>query len=164
MRRPPHRNPAPFALAAILLALAGPARAEPPKPALALQAVKVEPASPRRDTLCHLAITLKNGGDQPASALELAVKVNGRELPAYGKRLYLTPVEPGATRELRLFNFWSSEAGRPVAANGKLAVEVTLVHASWMRKTSRDGAEVWTPAGEVPGLPATQSITLTMAK
>jgi hypothetical protein len=143
-------------------ALAAPAEA--PKPALSLEAVKVEPASPRPDTLCHLAVTLKNAGAQPASALEFVVKVNGRELPAYRKRLYLTPVEPGATREVRLFNFWSTETGRPAAAGGRLDVEVTLARAAWMRKTSRDGAEVWTPAGEVPGLPAAKSVTLTLAK
>jgi hypothetical protein len=148
------------ALAGLTLA----ARAETPKPALSLEAVKVEPASPRPDTLCHLAVTLKNAGTQTASALELVVKVNGRELPAYKTRLYLTPVEPGATREVRLFNFWSTETGRPAAADGRLNVEVTLAGASWMRKTSRDGAEVWTPTGEVPGLPAAKSIILTMAK
>jgi hypothetical protein len=163
MRRPPHPIRV-LAILALLLAPAAAARAEPPKPALALQAVKVEPASPRKDTLCHLAITVKNAGTQPASAFELVVKVNGQELPAYGKRLYLAPVEPGATRELRLYNFWSTEAGRPAPASGKLDVEVTLIHASWMTKTARDGAEVWTPAGDVPGLPISKNITLTMAK
>lgn len=141
-----------------------PAGAEAPKPALSIEAVKVEPASPRPDTLCHLTVTLKNAGTQPASALELMVKVNGQELAAYRKRLYLAPVEPGATRELRLFNFWSTEAGRPAPTDGRLKVEVTLARASWIRKTTRDGAEVWTPLGEAPGLPITKSITLTLAK
>ncbi len=163
MRRPPYPIRV-LAILALLLAPAAAARAEPPKPALELQAVKVEPASPRKDTLCHLTITVKNAGAQPASAFELAVKVNGQPLPAYGKRLYLAPVEPGATRELRLYNFWSTEAGRPAPASGKLDVEVTVVHASWMTKAARDGAEVWTPAGDVPGLPISKNITLTLAK
>jgi hypothetical protein len=166
MRPPPKRIPC-LLLAVLLGPLPGitaAARAEAPKPALTLEAVKVEPAAPRPDTLCHLTVTVRSSGAQAASALEFVVKVNGQELPAYRKRLYLTPVEPGATREVRLFNFWSTETGRPAPANGKLNVEVTLARASWMRKASRDGAEVWTPAGNVEGLPASRNLTLTMAK
>jgi hypothetical protein len=148
----------------LLVPLLGAAAAETAKPALSIEAVKVEPASPRPDTLCRLSITLKNAGEQRASALEMTVKINGKELPAYKKRLYLAAVEPGATREVRLFNFWSTEASRPAPADGKLDVEVTLARASWMRKTARDGAEVWTPAGEVPGLPVARNVTLKMAK
>jgi hypothetical protein len=161
--RPPPSIPC-LLLLPLLLGGAVTTRAEAPKPSLTLEAVKVEPASPRPDTLCHLAVTLKNAGTQRASSLEFVVKVNGQELPAYKRRLYLTPVEPGATRELRLFNFWSTETGRPAPANGKLNVEVTLARASWVQKGARDGAEVWTPEGEVPGLPVTKSLTLTMAK
>jgi hypothetical protein len=163
MRPPSPRIPC-LLLLPLLLGGAATTRAEAPKPSLTLEAVKVEPASPRPDTLCHLAVTLKNAGTQRASSLEFVVKVNGQELPAYKKRLYLVPVEPGATRELRLFNFWSTETGRPAPANGKLSVEVTLARASWVQKGARDGAEVWTPAGEIPGLPVTKSVTLTMAK
>jgi len=147
-----------------LLGGAAAAGAETAKPALSIESVKVEPASPRPDTLCHLTATLKNAGEQRASALEMLVRVNGRELPAYRKRLYLTAVEPGATREVRLFNFWSTETGRPAPADGKLNIEVTLSRASWMRKTARDGAEIWTPAGDAPGLPVTKNLTLTLAK
>jgi hypothetical protein len=165
MRRVPCQS---FLLAALLLGgvpadvrLAG---AETAKPAMTIESVKVEPVAPRADTLCHLTIALRNGGAQPASGLELMVKVNGAPLPAYAKRLYLVAVEPGATRELHLFNFWSTEAGRPAPADGKLNVEVTLAHASWVKKASRDGAEVWAPAGDVPGLPVSKNLTLTMAK
>jgi len=148
----------------LLVPLLGATGAGTAKPALSIESVKVEPASPRPDTLCRLSIMLKNAGEQRASALEMTVKINGRELPAYKKRLYLTAVEPGATREVRLFNFWSTEAGRPAPADGKLEVEVTLSRAAWMQKTARDGAEVWTPKGDAPGLPVTRSVTLTMAK
>ncbi|HET9211878.1 MAG TPA: CARDB domain-containing protein [Thermoanaerobaculia bacterium] len=150
----------------LLLALlpGGAAAAEAPKPALTLEAVKVEPASPRPDTLCHLTVTLKNAGAQRASSLEFVVKVNGQELTVYKKRLYLAAVEPGATRELRLLNFWSTETGRPAPANGKLNVEVTLARASWVRPSARDGAEVWTPTGEVEGLPSSRNVSLTLAK
>jgi hypothetical protein len=138
--------------------------AEAPSRPLTLEAIKIEPASPRPDTLCHLPVTVKNAGTQRASALEFVVKINGQELPAYKQRLYLTPVEPGAAREIRLFNFWSTETGRPAPADRRLNLEVTLARASWAQKTTRDGAEVWTPAGEVPGLPAAKSLTLTLAK
>ncbi|MFL6234569.1 MAG: hypothetical protein ACJ76N_15665 [Thermoanaerobaculia bacterium] len=161
--RPPSKH-TPCLLFAVLLGMSLAVRAEAPKPALTLEAVKVEPASPRPDTLCHLAVTVRNAGAQAASSLEFVVKVNGQELAAYKKRLYLIPVEPGATREIRLFNFWSTEAGRPAPANGKLNVEVTLARASWVRKGARDGAEVWTPAGQVEGLPASKNVSLTMAK
>ena len=148
----------------LLFLTAAAAPAEAPKPALTLEAVKVEPAAPRPDTLCRLTVTLRNAGEQRASNLEFQVKVNGQELAAYKKRLYLTPVEPGATREVRLFNFWSTETGRPAPADGKLKIEVTLARASWVGKAARDGAEVWTPAGEVPGLPASRALNVTMAK
>jgi hypothetical protein len=109
-------------------------------------------------------VTLRNAGAQPASSLEFVVKVNGQELAAYKKRLYLAAVEPGATRDLHLYNFWSTETGRPAPANGKLDVEVTLTRASWVQKAARDGAEVWTPVGEVPGLPVSRKVTLTIGK
>jgi len=146
------------------LALAASLGAQEKKPALILESVRIEPASPGPDTLCHLSVTVKNSGDRPASALELAVKLNGRELPAYKNRLYLKAVEPGATREIRLFNFWSTEAGRPAAADGKLTLEVTLARAAWMQRETKDGAEVWTAAGPVEDLPVTRSVTLKLGK
>ena len=138
--------------------------AQEAKPVLTLESVKVDPASPGPDTLCHLSVTLRNAGSRRASALEFTVKVNGKELPAYKDRTYLQPVEPGATREVRLFNFWSTEPSRPTPANGKLQVEVTLARASWMDKETKDGAEIWTPAGPAEGLPVAKSVTVTMKK
>ncbi|HEY9421854.1 MAG TPA: CARDB domain-containing protein [Thermoanaerobaculia bacterium] len=132
------------------------------KQALVLESVKVEPASPKADTLCQLSVTLRNTGDRQASAMEFAVKVNGRDVRAYKNRLFLQPIAPGATREVRLLNFWSNESGRPLPADGKLAVEVTLARASWMGKEAKDGADVWTPLGLADGLPFTHSLSLTM--
>lgn len=157
-----------LALAAVfapgLIFLGSAAPAQNAKPALTLESVKVDPAAPGPDTLCHLSVTLRNAGSRRASALEFLVKVNGKELPAYKDRIYLQPVEPGATREVRLFNFWSTEPSRPAPANGKLQVEVTLARASWMDRETKDGAEVWTPAGPAEGLPVTKSVTVTMKK
>jgi CARDB len=145
-------------------ALAASLSAQEKRPALSLESVRAEPASPAPDTLCRLSVTVKNSGGRPASALELAVKLNGHELPAYKNRLYLKAVEPGATREIRLFNFWSTETGRPAPADGKLTLEVTLARAVWMQRETKDGAEVWTAAGPVEGLPVIKAVTLQMGK
>lgn len=149
-------------LAALLLS---PALAqEKPPPPVTIEAVKVEPAAPGPETLCRLSVSVRNSGDRTASAFEIAVKVNGQEIPASKSRLYLQPVEPGKTGEIRLPNFWSTEAGRPAPRDGRLAVEVVLTRASWMERTTNGDAEVWTPLGSVSGLPASKTITLTLAK
>ena len=152
--------------AALVLALApvAPAGGQEKQPSLILDAVRVDPASPGPNTLCRLTVTLRNTGDRPASALELTVKLNGRPLPAYKDRIYMHAVEPGAAREIRLFNFWSTETGRPAPADGKLALEVTLNRAAWVQKETKDGAVVWTPLGPVAGLPAAKSISLKLGK
>ncbi len=149
-----------------LVSLVSSATAEEKPSLLTLQAIQVEPASPAPDTLCHLTVTLKNSGNQPASSLELSVKVNGRELPAYRSRVFLETVEPGTTRQVKLFNFWSTESGRPAPApaDTKLTVEVTLAKASWMQREIQNGATVWTPTGPVPGLPSSKSVTVVMGK
>ena len=84
------------------------------------------------------------------------MKVNGKPLTAYDKRLYLIAVEPGATRELHLFNFWSTETGRPAPADGKLNVEVTLARASWVQKTTPRRRRGLDPRGRRPGPPRLQ--------
>lgn len=147
-----------------LLLMAG---AKAPDPALTLEAVKVDPASPGPDTLCRLSVTLRNtGGEGPktASALAFRVKVDGRELPVYRNELFFRPVTAGATAEVRLHNFWSNETGRPFPTNGKMTVEVTLAEAQWMDVKTENGAEVWTAAGPVAGLPISKSVTLTLKK
>lgn len=133
------------------------------KQTLVLETVKVEPASPGADTLCRLSVTVRNTGDRQASAMEFAVKVNGRDVRAYKNRLFLQPISPGTAREIRLLSFWSNESGRPLPADGKLAVEVTLARASWMGKEAKDGADVWTPLGLAEGLPFTHSLSLSLA-
>lgn len=160
----------PFQLRASRLALlslavaAFPVPAQVAKPALFLESIQVEPASPGAETLCRLSVRLRNAGDRQASALEFAVKVNGEEVRTYKNRLYLQPVAPGATREIRLLNFWSTEAGRPLPMDGKVQVEVALNRAAWMGKEAKDGAEVWTPLGAADGLPVTKSLALTLGK
>ncbi|HEX5720246.1 MAG TPA: hypothetical protein VF179_29090 [Thermoanaerobaculia bacterium] len=138
--------------------------AKPPDPGLTLEAVTVDPASPGPDTLCRLSVTLRSSGPKTASALAFRVKVDGRELPVYRNELFFRPVAAGATAEVRLHNFWSNETGRPFPTNGRMTVEVTLAEAQWMDVKTENGAEVWTAAGPVAGLPVSKSVTLTLKK
>jgi hypothetical protein len=149
----------------------------PPSP-LTIEAVRIEPAAPAADTLCRLAVTLKNAGEKAASRLELRVKVNGAELPAYRKLVHLARVPPGGTLDLPLFNFWSTQTGRPAPADGKLTVEVSLAGAAWVQSESANGVETWKPAvpahapadspadamakSAVAGLPVAKTLTLTL--
>jgi hypothetical protein len=153
-------------LAALAALLLSPARAQEKQaaPAVTIEVVKVEPAAPGPDTLCRLSVSLKNSGDRMASAFEIAVRVNGRELPSSKGRLYLQPLEAGRSGAIRLPNFWSTEAGRPAPKDGRLAVEVALVGASWMEREIQGSAEVWRPLGPVPGLPVAKTLTLTLVK
>lgn len=153
-----------FVLILLLLATAVLAQERKPAPGLTLEAVKVDPASPGPETLCKLSVTVKNAGAKTASALGFRVKVDGKELAVYGKELFFRPVPAGAATEVKLHNFWSSETGRPFPTGGRMTVEVTLVEARWMDVKTENGAEVWTPVGSVEGLPASKSITLTLAK
>ncbi|MES1243315.1 MAG: hypothetical protein ABUT39_17010 [Acidobacteriota bacterium] len=153
-------------LLVLLLLAAGAVLAQEsrPAPGLTLEAVKVDPASPGPDTLCRLSVTVKSAGAKTASALGFRVKVDGKELAVYGNELFFKPVPAGGTVEIRLHNFWSSETDRPFPAGGRMTVEVTLAEARWMDVKTENGAEVWTPAGAVEGLPVSKSVTLTLPK
>jgi hypothetical protein len=154
-----------FLLLILLLpVLAGAKAADPTLTLLTLDTVKVDPASPGPDTLCRLSVTLRNAGPKTVSALAFRVKVDGHELPVYRNELFFRPVAAAATAEVRLHNFWSNETGRPFPANGRMTVEVTLAEAQWMDVKTENGAEVWTAAGPVAGLPVSKSVTLTLKK
>src|SRR5690242_9338713 len=88
------------ALVAALLALAAvrgvAAENRPPAPApspaasqLLVTAIHVTPPTPGADTLCQLRVEVKNGGERVASQLAFTVKVNGHELPVYGRQLFM---------------------------------------------------------------------------
>ena len=133
-------------------------------PQVTLAAVQVEPANPGPDTLCRLKVEIRNAGDQKASRFGFTVRVNGTELGPYKNQLFMFPVDAGATEELRLFNFWSTETGRSMPADGKLTVEVSLNEAAWMRIEMEDDVEVWDPLGDVEGLPHVARTSLEMSK
>lgn len=121
---------------------------------LAVEAVRVTAAGddPDRpitaDTLCRLRVAIRNDGDRPASHLDFVVTVNGRELAIYDKHTFHYPLPPGEVTEVPLYNFWTTESGRPAPGDGKYRVEVALTRARWHEA----GDEV-TVLGEVPGLP-----------
>lgn len=132
-----------------------------PDPQVVVEAVTVEPANPGPDTLCRLTVTLSNKGDRVASQLGFAVTLNGQALPVYARQLFYYRLEPGATAEIPLYNFWTTETSRPAPADGKLEVAVTLDEAMWMDiSVDAEGVEVWKPLEPVAGLPSEASVTL----
>jgi hypothetical protein len=169
MRRPdrPLASRRPLGACLLLLAAALPAAwagragaAEtPPAPAVTIEKVTVSPPQPGPDTLCQLHVTLRNAGDKPASELAFTVKVNGRELPVYEQHLFMMRLDPGKSTDLRLFNFWSSESGRPAPADGKYVVEVSLDAARWYTIEQQGKEEVWTPVEPVAALPSRVAVT-----
>jgi hypothetical protein len=146
-----------------------PPEAEAPAPLVTLAGVKVEGPTPGEapgpESLVRLTVEIANRGEEIASALVFTVTVAGQPLPVYEKQVFLKAIPPGGTTELRLYNFWTGETGRPAPAGGKLPVEVTLTEARWMDvSTDDEGVEVWKPLGEVEGLPASASTVVTLKK
>lgn len=152
-----------IALLTLSLSIGRPALAQEARP-LTVEALIVEPATPGPDTLCKLKVRLANAGDRTVSQLDFNVKINGQDLPVYKNQLFMFPVSPGESAEIPLYNFWSTETSRPMPANGKLVIEVTLVAAQWMEIKDEEGVEVWRPLGPVEGLPASETQTLSMSK
>lgn len=103
-----------------------------------------------------MAIAVTNHGAQPASRFRLGVKVNGRAVDAYTLTRYLQTIEPGQTRELRLFNV-RAERGE----TGSLRVEVTILSAEYVvAAVESDGVRTWRSEKPVPGLPASAQRTV----
>ncbi len=152
-----------FALALLLLLPAGVPAQEPASP-VTLGKITIEPANPGPDTLCKLRVEIQNRGEKIASQFGFAVTINGQPLPVYRNQLYMFRVEPGMTAELRLYNFWTTETNRPLPPDGKLHIEVSLNEAEWKTIQMEGDEEVWRPAGTVPGLPVTQTLTVELAK
>lgn len=137
---------------ALSVALA-PARGAPP-PVL-LEAVTVSPAVVRGETLCQLVVGLRNTAPFDLSAFRFRVAVEGRSLPAYDRRVFVETLPAGERLEIRLYNFWSAEAGRPAPIDEVLDVEVELVEARrLLRSREASGEEVWKLGDAVAGLPS----------
>lgn len=136
------------------------------EPEVVIEGIEVTPASPGAETLCQLNATVRNGGSRAVYSFGFDVELNGQALPVYEKQLFLQVIEAGESEEVALYNFWTSESGRPAPADGKLEVLVRLREARWVEisEVEEDGeaVEVWTPLGDVPGLPQTVSLALSL--
>lgn len=135
-----------------------------PPPTVSIQRVWIEPAAPGPETLCQLYVELESHGERAASLFAFEVEVGGRSLPVYAKELFAFPVAPGKKETVRLFNFWTSETGRPAPADGKLKVAVRLVEARWIEIEVEGDEETWTPLGEVAGLPSESELVVSLKK
>ena len=130
---------------------------KPPSPPVTVEAVLVTPESPGSDTLCKLRVRLKNHSDRNISGFGFQVAINGHDLPVYEKQRYLEALVPGESREISLFNFWSTETDRPTLEGGSLKVDITLVEARWVDITVENDIPVWTLLEPVKGLPSKAS-------
>ena len=140
--------------------------AAPSPPPLALAGISVTPPDPAVDTLCELRVKIRNDGRRAASRFAFDVRVNEVPLAVYKHLLYFQTVPAGATVELRLYNFWSTETSRPAPAEGQLRVRVGLVGARWVDVVKdQKGTETSTPAGPpVAGLPSESSLVIPMKR
>ncbi len=159
---------------ALLVSLALPASSQDdPAPRLEVTKIDVQPSNPAAETLCRLTVTIRNSGEQNASQLGFAVRLNDQDLTVYGNQLFMYAVPAGSELEIPLYNFWTTETSRPaMPADGSFKVEVSLLEAQWMdistvtETVERAGAqveeevEVWTPLGAIEGLPVSSSVTL----
>ena len=130
-------------------------------PLVTVEAVIVEPSGRAvgeqtigPETLCKLRVKLRNGGTHKASSFLFGVKVNGQAVNTYDKTVYMQAIDPGSAGEIELHNFYSSEPGGPAPKDGSLTVEITLREARWVELKKDGQAVVWTPVGEVKGLPS----------
>ncbi len=127
---------------------------------LILEKVVVEPLDPGPGTLCRLRVNLRNRGRHTASRFHFRVQVADNALEVYEDQLFLQPIVAGESQEILLFNFWSSEAGRPFPATGPLTVEVSLEAASWVSVELGSDGESRHLIGAVPGLPSALRLNL----
>ena len=143
---------------AVLVALAASSLATEAKAAnVALAAILVEPASPGPGALCRLKVRLKNGGTQTASLFAFSVTINGEEVSTYKAHTFANSIGADATGEIDLHNFWTPSA--PKAFD----VRITLTEAQWVQVKKEGTTTTTAPAGPVPGLPTSATLTVKMS-
>ncbi len=146
------------------LAVLAPAGGWAQQPEVVLESIAITPAEPGRETLCRLDARVRNNGERAVYRFGFEVELNGKPLPAYKQQIFLQVIEAGASDVVSLYNFWTSETGRPAPLDGRLEVLVRLREAHWVdvSEIQEDGEtiEVWTPFGEVAGLPQAVARTL----
>jgi len=120
---------------------------------LVLESLEIDPAKPGPKTLCKLRVRIRNKGGQAASNFRFGVRINGQELPIYKDHIYLQTIAAGAVGEVQLFNFWTTESGRPAPEDGQLRLEVALEEARWVEVKREGNVTEYKPLGAVEGLP-----------
>ena len=123
-----------------------------------LVAVDIEPKQTAPDVLHKLRVRIRNDGSDPVSDLMFQVTVNGQRLAVYLNHVFMPDLTPGKETDVQLYNFWSSETGRPFPKDGRLVVAVQLTSARWRAKGA--GAV----AREIKPLPAALSVALAPRK
>ena len=119
---------------------------------------------------------ITNTGDKPAYSLVFEVSLDDVALAVYRNVVYIQEIPANGEDVVELYNFWTSETGRPPPADKSLTVRVVLKEALWLdvepldsddeggdSESSAKGGEVWSPAGEVPGLPVERAVTLQLS-
>jgi hypothetical protein len=138
-----------------LAVLLGTAAAIPARAAdVAVDGIVVEPASPGPSTICQLKVRLKNGGSQAVSLLKFGVKIDGQEVAQYKVSSYAIGIAPGTVGEVALYSFYSP------AVPKTFEVQVALVEAQWVQVRQEGVTTTTTPAGPVPGLPTSASLSV----
>ena len=128
---------------------------------LSISAITVEPGNLAPRTLCRLSVKIENRGPHSASSFHFKVKINGQELNTYQRTILMDRIDPGTTKEIQLFNFWTSDpAGPSTGIGGPLPVEVTLDEARWCEVKTQGNVSETSWLGAVEGLPVSKSLTL----
>jgi len=125
---------------------------------LRIVGIAVQPTNPGPDTLCRLRIRLLNPRKGSVSDLHLRVTGNGQRLDNFMNDSWRSLLPPGKETDVQVFNFWSSEVGRPYASDGKLVIEGRLTGARSVVHGSSNAAAL---ADAIKPLPGPFSVTLT---
>ncbi len=116
----------------------------------------VETESLPPETLCNLHVVLRNDGTQNAYSFGFDVEINGEAVPVYDNVVYFQAIEPGASGTIALYNFYSPAE----SPDGTVEITVNLRKARWVEIKQEDEAQVWTPTGDVEGLPSAKTVQL----
>ncbi len=133
------------------------ARAQEKPSLVVLEALEIDPPKPARETLCKPRIRVRNNGDKAVTSFLFGVRLDGQELSIYKNHVFFYTIAGGEVSDVDLYNFWTTEAGRPTPRNGQLRMEVTLKEARWV-EIKRDGDRTeYKLLGSVEGLPTSIS-------
>jgi hypothetical protein len=118
-----------------------------------VESVSLEALSPTAGrSRWSIRVRVSNRGSKVASLVRFEVRIGKEQLPAYRRRAFLRPVQPGGVTEFPLYSFSSLDAP---GENGPPSVEVRLTEASWFDiERGAAATETWTPVGKSQSLSA----------